>query len=202
MQTGRGGRRYTFEGDLNTRAHKAGVRDALASAERQEALGVTGSILSTVTTIAILCGMPEEAEPVVEMATATAAKPGGQQPRTLDDRCAALKAKMLGTQITSVNGVIKEVPLSAEEAAPYWGQSPEATRRYFREIPGVRIIPSPKRYDGGRLKRAYESLLIPPSILWREIQGTVKKSDRESAKESNRRINQAALTTRTPRRQR
>ena len=137
---------------------------------------------------------------VVEDRPATATKQREQPPRTLDDRCAALKAKMMGTQITSVNGVIKEVPLSAEEAAPYWGQSPEATRRYFREIPGVRIIPSPKRYDGGRLKRAYESLLIPPSILWREIQRTVK-SAKKSAKESNRRINQAALTTRTPPRQ-
>lgn len=95
-------------------------------------------------------------------------------PHSLADRQAALRAKVLGASQTSV-AAGTEVPLSVIEAAAYWGQSPKATRDYFRNIPGVRIIPSPPSYRGGRRKRAYETVLIPPAILLREIDKSTKR---------------------------
>ena len=51
---------YTFGPNPGTWDHEPEARDALACAERREALGETGAVMSTLTTIAILCVMPEE----------------------------------------------------------------------------------------------------------------------------------------------
>ena len=42
------------------------------------------------------------------------------------------------------------------------------------EVIGVRIKPSPERRDKGRKKRKYVTLLIPPSVLEREIRKYTK----------------------------
>ena len=86
---------------------------------------------------------------------------------TLEERAAALKARLNG-DIETVAGVY-EKPLTVNEAAERWGQSPRATRRYFMEVIGVRIKLSPERRVNGRKKRKYVTLLIPPSVLEREI---------------------------------
>jgi hypothetical protein len=69
-----------------------------------------------------------------------------------------------------------EEPLTVKQAAPIWGQSEKATRRYFSKVDGVRIIPNPRRYDPRRKKwvRKYDTVLIPPSILEREVRKTTK----------------------------
>jgi hypothetical protein len=64
---------------------------------------------------------------------------------------------------------LDEIPLSLKEASVLWGQSPDATRRYFLNVEGVRKIVSPESRLGGRKRRRYTTLLIPPSILAREI---------------------------------
>ena len=71
---------------------------------------------------------------------------------------------------------IEENPLTVKQAAERWGQSPRATRRYFMEVKGVRIKPSPERREKGRKKRKYVTLLIPPSVLEREIRRYTKMS--------------------------
>ena len=45
------------------------------------------------------------------------------------------------------------------------GMSDDWTRRYFAEVEGVKTITSPKR----RGRRAYSILLIPESVLGREL---------------------------------
>ena len=45
------------------------------------------------------------------------------------------------------------------------GMSEDWTRRYFGEVAGVKIIKSPAK----RSKRAYSILLIPASVLDREV---------------------------------
>ena len=69
---------------------------------------------------------------------------------------------------------IEEEPLTVAQAAKRSGQSPRATRRYFMEVVGVRIKPSPERLVNGRKKRKYVTLLIPPSVLEREIRKYTK----------------------------
>jgi len=86
---------------------------------------------------------------------------------TFEERAAALKARLNG-DIETVAGIDEE-PLTVSQAAKRWGQSPRATRRYFMEVIGVRIKPSPERRVKGRKKRTYVTLLIPPSVLEREI---------------------------------
>jgi hypothetical protein len=56
------------------------------------------------------------------------------------------------------------------------GQSEKATRRYFAQVEGVRIIHSPYRYDARRRRhvRKYDTFLIPPSVLQREIRKITK----------------------------
>ena len=63
----------------------------------------------------------------------------------------------------------EEIEAEVKEAAEIWGQSPKATRRYFREVEGVRIIRSPESRKAGRRARRYETVLIPPAVLEREI---------------------------------
>jgi hypothetical protein len=72
--------------------------------------------------------------------------------------------------------LVLEEPLTVKQAAPIWGQSEKATRRYFSKVDGVRIIPNPRRYDGKRKRwvRKYDTVLIPPSVLEREIRKTTK----------------------------
>lgn len=45
------------------------------------------------------------------------------------------------------------------------GMSEDWTRRYFSEVPGVKTITSPTR----RGRRSYNILLIPESVLLREL---------------------------------
>jgi len=91
---------------------------------------------------------------------------------TLEERAAALKARFT-SDLETVAG-IDEKPLTVAQAAERWGQSPRATRRYFMEVIGVRIKPSPERREKGRKKRKYVTLLIPPSVLEREIRKDTK----------------------------
>lgn len=91
---------------------------------------------------------------------------------TFEERAAALKAR-LNCDPETIAG-IEEKPLTVKKAAERWGQSPRATRRYFMEVMGVRIKPSPERRDKGRKKRKYVTLLIPPSVLEREIRNYTK----------------------------
>jgi hypothetical protein len=69
-----------------------------------------------------------------------------------------------------------EKPLTVQQVAPLWGQSEKATRRYFANVEGVRIIHNPYRYDSKRRRhvRKYDTLLIPPSVLQREIRKITK----------------------------
>jgi hypothetical protein len=83
-----------------------------------------------------------------------------------------LKAR-LNTDLETVAGIDEE-PLTVSQSAKRWGQSPRATRRYFMEVIGVRIKPSPERREKGRKKRKYVTLLIPPSVLEREIRNHTK----------------------------
>jgi hypothetical protein len=71
---------------------------------------------------------------------------------------------------------IAEIPLTVQQAALVWGQSEKATRRYFAQVENVRIIHSPYRYDARRRRhvRKYDTLLIPPSVLQREIRKITK----------------------------
>jgi hypothetical protein len=91
---------------------------------------------------------------------------------TFEERAAALKGRLNSDQETIAG--IEEKPLTVKQAAERWGQSPRATRRYFMGIIGVRIKPSPERHQGGRKKRRYVTLLIPPSVLEREIRKYTK----------------------------
>lgn len=83
-----------------------------------------------------------------------------------------MKARLTSDLETVVG--IDEKPLTVAQAAERWGQSPRATRRYFMEVIGVRIKPSPERREKGRKKRKYVTLLIPPSVLEREIRKHTK----------------------------
>jgi hypothetical protein len=69
-----------------------------------------------------------------------------------------------------------EVPLTVKQAALLWGQSEKATRRYFVEVGGVRVIEHPYRYDPKRKRHVqkYATVLIPPSVLEREIRKVTK----------------------------
>jgi hypothetical protein len=69
-----------------------------------------------------------------------------------------------------------EEPLTVQQTAPIWGQSEKATRRYFSKVDGIRIIPNPRRYDPKRKRwvRKYDTVLIPPSVLEREIRKVTK----------------------------
>jgi hypothetical protein len=51
------------------------------------------------------------------------------------------------------------------EVAQRIGMSDDWTRRYFGEVKGVKVITSPPR----RGRRAYSILLIPESVLVREL---------------------------------
>ena len=64
-----------------------------------------------------------------------------------------------------------EEPLTVNDAAPLWGQSTKATRRYFAGVAGVRVIEKRRRYDPKRKRwiRKYATVLIPQSVLEREI---------------------------------
>jgi hypothetical protein len=72
--------------------------------------------------------------------------------------------------------VTVEIPLTVQQAARFWGQSEKATRRYFAKVDGVRVIQNPYRYDPSRKRhvRKYDTLLIPPSVLEREIRKITK----------------------------
>jgi hypothetical protein len=101
---------------------------------------------------------------------------------SLDGRCALMRERQarldcVSAKVTPVSKE-KEAPLTVKEAAPLWGQSEKATRRYFANVHGVRIIGKPRRYDQKRKRwiRSYDSVLIPPSILDREILKTTKKA--------------------------
>jgi hypothetical protein len=51
------------------------------------------------------------------------------------------------------------------DVARKFGMSDDWTRRYFSEVEGVKTITSPKR----RGRRGYSILLIPESVLAREL---------------------------------
>ena len=93
---------------------------------------------------------------------------------TLDEKCAWMRERQASLNPESVNATPMklEEPLTVKEAAPIWGQSQKATRRYFgKPLDGVRIIANPRRYDPKRKRwvRKYDTVLIPPSVLAREI---------------------------------
>ena len=69
-----------------------------------------------------------------------------------------------------------EAPLTVQQAAPLWGQPEKATRRHFRNVDGIRIIGHPYRFDPKRKRHVqqYETILIPPSVLEREIRKITK----------------------------
>ena len=92
--------------------------------------------------------------------------------QTLDERCATMRERQLQLNRLAVVGrTLLEVPLTVQQAAPLWGQSPKATRRYFAKVDGVRVIEHSYRYDPKRRRyvRKYDTVLIPPSVLEREI---------------------------------
>jgi hypothetical protein len=69
----------------------------------------------------------------------------------------------------------KDAPLHIKEAAPLWGFSTTATRRHFVKLEGVQVHVSPARRVNGRHKRKYVTVLIPPSILHREVEKRTNK---------------------------
>ena len=98
--------------------------------------------------------------------------------QSLDERCAWLRnrqAKPNGVPL-NVTPITLEEPLTVQEAAAFWGQSEKATRRYFSKVDGIRLIPNPRRYDPRKKRwiRKYDTVLIPPSVLEREIRKTTK----------------------------
>ena len=88
--------------------------------------------------------------------------------KTLEQRFAWMRER----QAQDAASVAIEQPLTAKEAAPLWGQSAKATREYFAKVQGVRVIGNPRRFDRklNRWVRKYDTVLIPPSVLQREIQ--------------------------------
>jgi hypothetical protein len=89
---------------------------------------------------------------------------------TFEERAAALKGR-LQTDKETLKG-IDEKPLTVKQAAEQWGQSTSATRRHFAKVLGVRKPPSREGKAPG--KRKYTTLLIPPSVLEREIRKYTK----------------------------
>jgi hypothetical protein len=97
--------------------------------------------------------------------------------QSLDERCALMRERQAQLNGSLAPATITlEVPLTVQQAAPLWGQSEKATRRHFRNVHGVRIIGHPYRFDNKRKRHVqrYETILIPPSVLEREIQQITK----------------------------
>ena len=107
---------------------------------------------------------------------------GKRRKTTFEERAAALKARLTTPKPVAAiverrplldfgdreaNLGLDEVPLTVTQAARLWGQSPTATRRYFKNVTGVRIIPSQNKLRNR--PRSHSTLLIPPSVLRREI---------------------------------
>jgi len=80
---------------------------------------------------------------------------------TFEQRAAELKARLELQAATpeTIEGMDEE-PLTPKQAAPIWGKTPQSTRRYFMNVEGVRITNN--------------RLLIPPSVLRREIRRVTK----------------------------
>src|ERR1700692_1612021 len=96
---------------------------------------------------------------------------------SLDERCARMRERKLTLADSCSDALgILEMPLTVQEAAPLWGQSEKATRRSFAKGDESRIITNPHRYDSKRNRhvRKYDTLLIPPSVLQREIRKITK----------------------------
>jgi hypothetical protein len=96
---------------------------------------------------------------------------------SLDERCTLMRERQLTYAASYFDAdVTAEKPLTVQQAAPLWGQSEKATRRYFAKVEGVRIIHTPYRYDSKRRRhvRKYDTILIPPSVLQREIRKITK----------------------------
>jgi hypothetical protein len=93
-----------------------------------------------------------------------------------DERFAWMRERQAQRKVVPDNGtpLAFEEPLTVKQAAPIWGQSVKATRRYFATLVGVRVIPHPRHYDEKRkrYKQKYDTVLIPPSVLEREIRKT------------------------------
>jgi hypothetical protein len=97
---------------------------------------------------------------------------------TLDEKCAWMRERQadVNREPVNVTAMNLEVPLTVKDASPLWGQSQKATRRHFAKVDGVRLIQNPRRYDPKRKRwvRKYDTVLIPPSVLQREIRRTTK----------------------------
>ena len=72
---------------------------------------------------------------------------------------------------TGVEVISLDKPLTVAQASERWGQSPSATRRYFRDKLGVILIRTKKRGV-----REYVTVLIPHSVLEREIRAVTNKA--------------------------
>jgi hypothetical protein len=70
----------------------------------------------------------------------------------------------------------RQEPYTVKEAARLWGQSMKATRLHFKKVIGARVHTSPARHIGGRKKRRYQTVLIPPDVLEREIRDQTVKT--------------------------
>ena len=86
---------------------------------------------------------------------------------TLDERCAALKARLTAPSKTPSESEL----LTPKEAMKRWGQSENKTRDHFSTVKGCRVIGNPRRFDRSKNKyiQKYYTVLIPPEILEAEI---------------------------------
>lgn len=82
--------------------------------------------------------------------------------QTFEEKAAAMRARLNPP-------VPLEVLLTVGEAAKFWGQSESATRRYFATTEGVQRRVSAEKRINGRKRRRYVTILIPPSVLEREL---------------------------------
>jgi len=96
---------------------------------------------------------------------------------TFEERAAVLKAKVtgvpqkpIGSEESTIN--IDEELYTVPQAAKLWGKSIKTTRRDFHGLTGVREWPSPR----SRGVRVYVNMLIPRSVLEREIRRVTNKA--------------------------
>ena len=123
---------------------------------------------------------PVQAEPVGEISSDSTDAKSSERQQRLDAKYAWMRdrqAKLNGAPMVG-RPTSKEEPLTVNAASAMWGQSPKATRRYFKGLEGVRVIAKPSRYDRSqeRWVRPYDTVLIPPSVLEREIRKVTKAS--------------------------
>jgi hypothetical protein len=88
----------------------------------------------------------------------------------MKERLTAISQKPIGSEVIPID--IEEAKYTVAEAAKVWGKSIKTTRRDFHGLEGVREWPSLRR----RGVRPYMNMLIPRSVLEREIRKVTNKA--------------------------